>query len=119
MGKLSVGKFGEGLAAEFLAQKGYQIIERNFRKRYGEIDLVAREGKTLVFIEVKTRLTDKYGLPEEAITPWKLKALVRSANYYKMLHPELPELLRIDLVAIDYVNSSDHPEIRLIKNISG
>src|SRR3989304_3418392 len=95
---LPLGRYGEELATKYLQKQGYKIIERNFQKRYGEIDIIARDSETLIFVEVKTRIGDKYGPPEEAITSWKLKALVRSVQFYKMLHPELPESLRIDAV---------------------
>lgn len=118
MSNLSLGKFGEDLATKYLQKQGYKIIERNFKKKYGEIDIVAQVDESLVFIEVKTRFTSKYGLPEEAITPWKLKSLVKSAEYYKRLHPELPDLLRIDFIGVEFLENGKIKEIKLIKNIS-
>lgn len=116
---LALGKYGEELAAQHLQKQGYKILARNFQKRYGEIDIVAQEGNTLVFVEVKTRIGDKFGPPEEAITPWKLQALIRSAQYYKMLHPELPESLRVDVVALDLSPAREVRRMELIKNITG
>lgn len=115
---LQLGKIGEGVAVKYLQKQGFQIIERNFKKRYGEIDIVAKDRDTLVFVEVKTRSPGEFGLPEEAITPWKLKSLVKSAQYYKMLHPELPDLLRIDFVGVEFGTDGKVKEIKLIKNIS-
>lgn len=114
-----IGKRGEDFAANFLRKKGYRIIERNFKKRYGEIDIVARDKDILVFVEVKTRKSTEFGSPLEAITPWKLKALVRSCYYYKSIHPEFPEALRIDLVAIDLSPSGGVERMELVKNITG
>lgn len=111
------GQRGEDLAAAFLLSKGYKVIDRNAKKRYGEIDIVALDGDTLVFIEVKTRYSRKYGPPEEAITSWKLHALVRSAHYYKLTHPDLPNSMRIDLVAIE-MEYGELKRIEVIKNIS-
>ena len=124
--KLALGKLGEQLAVQYLLKQGYKIIERNFRKRYGEIDIVAQDpstrsgevGETLVFVEVKTRYPNNFGSPEEAITPWKLKSLIKSAEYYKMLHPELPDLLRIDFVGVEFGEDGRVKEIKLIRNIT-
>jgi putative endonuclease len=115
-GKLDLGQYGEKLASDYLKKKGYKILERNFRARYSEIDIVALEGETLVFVEVKTRLGEKYGSPEEAVTSWKLKALVRAAQYYKLLHPNTPEALRIDIVGVELNPDRRLKKINLIKN---
>ena len=98
--KQRLGKLGEDFACSFLKKKGFRILERNFRKRYGELDIVALYGKILVFVEVKTRVGYEFGTPEEAVTPWKLREVVRMAQFYKSLHPELPESLRIDVVGV-------------------
>lgn len=113
----SLGKIGEELAAKYLQKHGYKIIERNFKKRYGEIDIVAQEGETLVFVEVKTRYSFDFVSPQNSVTPWKLKTLKRSALYYKMLHPELPENLRVDFVGVVMESGGQAKEIKLIKNI--
>lgn len=110
---------GEELAASFLQKKGYKIIERNFRSRGGEIDIIAQEGDSLVFIEVKARSTDEFGSPLEAVTRWKMKSLIKTAQFYKLKHPKLPELMRIDAVAITLDNKNKAKSIELIKNISG
>lgn len=92
---------GEDIACKYLQNKSYQIIDRNFRNRNGEIDIIAKDKNTLVFVEVKTRISKSYGKPEEAVTKWKLQLIVKCAKYYKLLNPNTPELLRVDLVAID------------------
>ncbi len=112
------GKTGEDTAVEFLLGKGYKILERNFKKRYGEIDIVAMDRGTLVFIEVKTRYSKTFGLPEDAITSWKIHALMRSAQYYRLIHQDLPEDMRIDLVAIEMQANEKIKRIELIKNIT-
>lgn len=119
--KKLLGKHGEDLAVSFLKKQGYKILERNFQKGYGEIDIVAKENDTLVFVEVKTRTSTEFGSPLEAITPWKLKALIRSCQFYKSFHPELPESLRIDLVAISLspAGGGGVEKIELVKNITG
>jgi len=113
---MNIGKKGEDLAAEFLKRSGYKIIERNFRIRGGEIDIVALDGNTLVYVEVKSRSSYKFGRPEEAVTPFKIKFLKRAAKFYKNSRRNLPDLERIDVVAIDFTGKS--PQINLIKNAS-
>jgi putative endonuclease len=103
-------RFGEKIASQYLTKKGYKIIDRNFRKGYGEIDIVAIFQGTLVFVEVKTRTTSLFGGAIEAISHGKLKKLIRTCEYYKLLHPKLPQSLRIDAILIDLENN-------VVKNI--
>ena len=110
---------GEELASKFLKKKGYKIIDRNFRKGYGEIDIIAVKGRTLVFIEVKTRTSNAYGTPFEAITPFKLHSLVRTAQFYKLFKPNLPDSLRIDAVSVILDENSGTNKIDHMENISG
>jgi len=110
---------GEDLATEFLKKKGYKIIERNFRKGYGEIDIIAIKDKILVFIEVKTKTSLSHGTPLEEITYFKLKSLTKTAQYYKLLNPKLPESLRIDAISVMLDNSGNPSSIEHIENISG
>ena len=112
------GYFGETAACKYLTSLGYKIIERNFKKRYGEIDIVACQGKTLVFVEVKTRRGTSFGTPEEAITPWKMSSLIKSAQYYKLIHPNSPDAMRIDLISIHLNDAYEIEKIQHYKNIS-
>ena len=101
MSNAEIGRIGEDIATKYLKRHGYKVIDRNFRsKRWGEIDIVATKDDVLVFVEVKTREGTKHGEPVEAVTPFKLGALKRAGQYYKMEHPEAPEALRIDVVSI-------------------
>jgi putative endonuclease len=121
---------GEDLAVEFLKKKGYTILERNYRKRYGEIDIIAvekrdgisrKEGKiveSLVFIEVKTRRTAEYGTPLEAIGRGKLRELTRTAQFYKLSHKGLPDLMRIDAISIVLNHNDNKSIIEHVENIS-
>ena len=115
--KTSKGKLGEAAAARFLTKAGYKILEKNFHSRVGEIDIIALADQTLVFVEVKTRWSKRFGEAVEAVTPWKLKSITRTVNYYKLLHPELPDNLRIDVVAVEFGEKS--PRIEIIKNVTG
>ncbi len=110
---------GEDFATSFLRKNGYKIIERNFRKGYGEIDIIALKNEILIFVEVKTRISIKFGAPFEAITPWKLKSLVKTAQFYKSLHPALPQSLRIDAVSVKLSNDNSVEKIEILENISG
>ncbi|MBI2032302.1 MAG: YraN family protein [Candidatus Levybacteria bacterium] len=110
---------GENIACDYLRKKGYKIIERNFRKGYGEIDIIAIQGRTLVFVEVKTRSTNLYGTPFEQISYFKLKSLIKTAEFYKHTHKGLPDSLRIDAVGILLDPSNNLDKIELIENISG
>ncbi len=114
-----VAKIGEDLACEYLKKKGYKIIERNFRKKYQEIDIIAVYDATLVFIEVKTRKSSSYGSPFESIAIWKLKHLVGLSQYYKMLHPKLPDHLRIDAIGIILSQDNKIEKFEHLQNISG
>ena len=98
--RLALGKWGEALTAETLAQQGYILLARNVHTPYGELDLVMRQGESIVFVEVKTRSTPAYGLPEESITRRKQEHLLHAAQHYLQVHPELAGDRRVDVVAI-------------------
>ncbi len=94
------GKSGEDLAEKFLLDKGYRIIERNFHTRFGEIDLIGYEGKTLVFVEVKTKIGHDFGEPEEMINKNKIGRVKRMAEIY-LIENNLGEVIcRVDVVGI-------------------
>ena len=110
-----LGNAGEDLAAAALKKRGYKILERNYVTPLGEIDLIARQGKTLVFIEVKTRKGDRFGAPEEAVNPAKQNKYRRLADYYlkqKRLGQEV--LLRFDVVGITLTEAG--PRVEVIQN---
>ncbi len=96
-----IGRWGESVAAYYIEQRGYVVLARNARTRYGEIDLIAQDGAELVFVEVKTRTGQQFGNPEEAVDARKLEHLARSADEYLHAHPELAGRdYRIDVIAI-------------------
>ncbi len=95
------GGIGEAIAVNFLKNKGYEIVETNFFSRTGEIDIIALDGHTLVFVEVKMRTSDQFGLPQEAITKFKLTHMKRTALSYLKLKGLLDKVdIRFDCVAI-------------------
>ncbi|MCI0777366.1 MAG: YraN family protein [Chloroflexi bacterium] len=99
--KQRLGTFGERVAIAHLEEKGYRIRETNFRVREGEIDIVAEQGDTLVFVEVKTRRGDAMGSAKESIGWRKAQSLLLAAQAYEERHEELPPGRRIDVIAID------------------
>ena len=111
-----LGRKGEQMAAEALRERGYRIIEQNFRCRYGEIDLIAEEQDDLVFVEVKTRRGTAYGRPEEAVTWAKRRKLAEVASYYLDVRSVGDRPWRIDVVAIDFNHDEKFREIRVYPN---
>lgn len=98
---LQVGIAGETAAVSYISKHGYKVMERNWRSpQWGEIDIVAIKSDVLVCVEVKSRLGNEFGNPEEAVTYGKIKALKRTMQYYSEIHQELPRSLRIDVVAV-------------------
>jgi putative endonuclease len=94
-----VGKWGEETAAEYLKQKGCQIIAQNVRTPYGEIDVIAKHDNSTIFVEVKTRTSNTMGLPEESITPRKREHMIACAEYYAAEN-EI-EHWQIDVISIE------------------
>jgi len=101
IGSLPFGRWGEELASNYLQGKGYQIIERHFLFNHTEIDLIARDGSYLVFVEVKTRSSGEYGFPEEAITERKKTYLRRAAEGYLYLNHLNQVDCRFDVICIN------------------
>jgi putative endonuclease len=96
----AAGDRGEDIASRYLARKGYEVVERNFRTRRGELDLIARRGGTLVIVEVKLRRGTDYGDPLEAVTPRKQRAIRLMAEEYLSERDPDYEDLRFDVVGI-------------------
>ncbi|MBI2019025.1 YraN family protein [Candidatus Daviesbacteria bacterium] len=118
MSNKQTGDQGEDLACEYLQKQGYKILERNYRIRGGEIDIVARDGDTLVFVEVKARSSHEFGPPSESMTPWKIKALVKCAMFYVSKINWGNKEYRLDFVSIDFADNKENPVIELIRNIT-
>lgn len=112
--RLNLGKSGEKTAIEYLRDKGYRILEKNYKSKLGELDIVASDKNTICFVEVKTRSTQDKGDPLEAITKTKQLKLSRLALSYLKLKHLLDKPARFDVVSI--YDQGAGPEIRLIKN---
>jgi putative endonuclease len=108
------GKTGETIAARFLRKMGYRILEQNYRTVLGEIDIIARDRDTLVFVEVKARTSGRYGNPKSAVTPRKQRKISMVALHYLKSTAQSRIKARFDVVAIHSTNAA--PQIELIKN---
>lgn len=98
----NLGKSGEDLAALELESRGYAIIERRYRTAHGEIDIIARDGETLVFVEVRRRSSGEFGTAAESVTPGKQRRVIRMAVAYLAMHGLYDRCpVRFDVVAID------------------
>ena len=108
-----LGKMGEELAVNYLIGKGYEILERNWRNKHKEIDIVAKDGGTLVIVEVKTRQSDGFGEPDMAVTRQKQRCLVYAANAY-VFSKRLDLDIRFDIISI--VFNQGNPKIDHIED---
>ena len=107
-----LGKIGEELACRELIARGYAISAKRYRTRHGEIDIVAEDGATVVFVEVKMKSSPECGIAAEAVTPWKQRRVVRMAIEYMARHNLHERPIRFDVVAIDVV--AGQPQITVI-----
>lgn len=101
--KQQIGRSGEDIAADYLKQKGYTILERNFNCWQGEIDIIALDKNEIVFIEVKTRRNIKFGYAVEAVNSQKIRHLWKAVEFYVYSHNLQNEFIRIDVIEI-YLN---------------
>lgn len=111
---LYLGKRGEETAIGLLQENGYKILSKNYKTKLGEIDIVARDKDTICFIEVKTRQSDKFGLPSEAISAFKQRQISKAALAFLKEKNLMDKRARFDIVSIIY--SKEKPEAGLIKD---
>jgi putative endonuclease len=108
------GEKGEAIAVRQLKKKGYKIIETNYRTRLGEIDIIAKEKNTIVFVEVKTRRSVHFGNPKQAVTPLKQRKISMVALYYLKTTGQNDARARFDVVSI--ISNRDKPQVEIIKD---
>ena len=113
-GRRHTGESGESIAVKFLKKNGYKIIERNYRCNLGEIDIIARDGRVLAFIEVKARRTDEFGGPKWAVTSRKQRKISMVALKYLKETEQMEKKARFDVVAIRVLPGD--PDVEIIKN---
>ena len=111
-----LGKWGEDLAAEYLQEKGYLILERDWKSGHRDLDIVAQDGDTIVFVEVKTRRNRLFGEPEEAIDYQKRKSLQMTINHYVSCR-HINSDIRVDVITVVGI-IGDTPEIDHIKGVA-
>ncbi len=116
MSNKSTGDLGKSLAREYLENKGYRILDTNYRCPQGEVDIVARQDDFLVFVEVRTRTSLNYGSPEESVTPAKKDRLIATALHYRQGHYNMPASWRIDFVGVMLNPKDGPPRIEHIPN---
>ncbi len=109
-----LGRKGEKAAARYLKRKGYKILGRNVRTPFCEIDIIARRGEVVAFVEVKTRVNDNFGLPEEAVTPQKQRLYFRAARLYEGKHGD-DDIIRFDIIEvfkgkINHIENAFYPD---------
>ena len=107
----SLGQRGEAVAEKFLRKLGYRILARNYRNKLGEIDLIAIDGHTVVFVEVKTRTDHRAGCPTEAVTADKQRQLTKVALSYLKRYRLLEHAARFDVVAITWTEPAETPAV--------
>ncbi len=119
-----LGDIGENISANYLTNNGYQILEKNYRfSKLGEIDIIARDNEYICFVEVKTRIGNKYGVPSEAVNKNKREKIKRLANFYLINKGFLNENVRFDVIEIlidhnNTINSENIAEHYKIKDIN-
>lgn len=114
--KKNLGDFGEYVAADFLSAKGYRVLEKNYRARNGELDLIVEDKKWLIFVEVKTRRSTAFGLPSEAVDYRKQQHMLSAARGYLQHHPTNKEI-RFDVIEILASICGDTPCLNHIHHI--
>ncbi|MBV5317485.1 MAG: YraN family protein [Desulfobulbaceae bacterium] len=112
----TTGRLGETYAAEYLIRQGYEILEKNYRKQFGEVDIIARDRGTLVFIEVKTRRSRLYGAPQEAVDFRKQRQLSRIAQEYLISRHLQDAVARFDVIGITLDQQNRPMQFDLIRD---
>jgi putative endonuclease len=111
----ALGKTGEDLACEELLRRGYAILDRRYRTRRGELDIVALDGLTLVFVEVKTRASTRCGGPLDAVTPAKCRRIAAMAADYQLRRRLQTRVCRFDVVAVTF-DEEGRPAVQIVPN---
>lgn len=112
---IHTGKLGENLGEHFFEQHGYVVLEKNWRHSRWEVDIIASKNNVLHFVEIKTRRTKNYGLPEDKVGNKKIQNLINAAEEYLYLHPQWKRI-QFDVLSI-IINTNESPEYFLIEDV--
>ena len=112
----NIGKFGEDIASKYLEEKGYKIKERNYRTFLGEIDIISEYKGNIIFVEVKTRRSDRFGYPEEAINYNKQRKIIKNALCYLAKYNLWEKNYCFDVILVSISNHKDVKRLKHIKN---
>ena len=110
------GNFGEKIVLKYLNKYGYEILDKNFESSYGEIDIIFKDKNYIVFAEIKSRTSVKYGLPAESVTKYKKRHILNTAKYYLYKNEGLKCDVRFDVIEV-YFRKNNVPLINHIKNV--
>lgn len=111
-----LGAFGEDMACSYLEQRGYKLLERNFSCKAGELDIIAMEGDTIAFVEVKCRTGVDFGNPSEAVSFYKQSRMVKAALFFMSKHKLFDYMCRFDVIEVLTEGTKENTRINLIKN---
>lgn len=103
-----IGSFGEMLVITYLENMNYEILDKNYKTKFGEIDIIAKDKKEYVFIEVKTRTSSKYGMPSEAVNFNKEKHIKKSSQVYVYLNNLENKYIRYDVIEVYFINKNKY-----------
>ncbi|MFA5187796.1 MAG: YraN family protein [Patescibacteria group bacterium] len=115
--KQNIGKYGQEVARKWLQARDYNFLAANFSTRHGELDLIFEKNKQIIFVEVKTRLSDKFGLPEEAVTEQKKAKMSEAGLKYLAANQIASDNYRFDIVAVEIDKANKKAKIRHHKGI--
>lgn len=114
---ISLGRLGEIKACEYLQRKNYQIIATNFKTKFGEIDIICKKDNQLIFVEVKSRISDLKGKPYESITSKKLKHFQKAVYYFLSQNDLFDQKLRIDVISIEFNHDNSVKRFQHFENL--
>lgn len=112
-----IGFVGEQLASEYLLKNKFQIIERNYFSRWGELDIIAEKNNILVFVEVKTRKSNEYGNPYEAVQYFKIKHILRTIKHYILSLNLYQKKCRLDVISVELNSNNTLNKLRHYENL--
>lgn len=112
----AIGKYGESIARDFLINNGYKILDMNYRNRYGEIDIISIKNDIIIFCEVKSRYTNSFGNPIEAVTYYKQKQIIKLSEMYLLYKKYNNYNVRYDVIEVNFNKLNNNFKVNHIKD---